>query len=131
MIGETLIGEEVWVGVSEPWNFEGPDGQNRLQGRVVRIWQKDPDDVRSQRLELEVTPFCSEEGAMIDRLVAGARYVDERGIVQQIAAGERAAANLSYSALVPDEHRLPGVVPKLIGSVSLSSGERRRGTKEG
>jgi hypothetical protein len=114
-----LIGHEVVVGVGEPWNFEGPDGPGRLQGKVVDVRGADDAD-QKQSVVIEVTPFESEEGVVITKLVAGGRYVEATSIIEQLAAGERAPANLSYRDQVPEDQRLPNVVPKLIGSVRLS-----------
>lgn len=118
-VARLLTGHEVVVGVSEPWGFEGPDGPGRLLGTVVEVRGAD-EPGRRPSVVIRVTPFRSEEGVLVDRLVAGGRYVEETSIVQQLAAGERAPANLSYAELVPEEERLPGTVPKLIGSVRLA-----------
>ena len=114
-----LVGHEVVVGVGEPWNFESPDGPGRLTGKVVDVRGADEPD-QEQSVVIEVTPFESEEGVTITKLVAGGRYVEGTSIIEQLAAGERAPANLSYRDQVPEDRRLPDVVPKLIGSVRLS-----------
>ena len=114
-----LIGHEVILSIGEPWNFEGPDGRGRLKGKVVAIRGLE-DGAGTQSVDIEVTPFESEEGVVVRRLVAGSRYVDASSIVEQLARGERAPANLSYREQVPDEKLLENVVPKLIGSVRLS-----------
>ena len=69
---------------------------------------------------IEVTDFEAEDGSMVSRLVAHQRYHDNSGIIEQVASGEVAPANLNYSAEV-DARKLPeGVSPFLIGSVELS-----------
>ena len=114
-----LIGHEVVIGVGEPWNFEGPDGSGRLQGRIVAVNNVEQADGK-QSVSIDVTPFESEEGALITNLVGGHRYVDEASLVEQLATGERAPANLSYTHQVPEPKRIKNVVPKLIGSIRLS-----------
>lgn len=114
-----LTGQEVVIGVGEPWNFESSDGPGRLRGKVVEVHGADEGTGR-QSIVIEVTPFDSQEGVRVEKLVATRRYEDETSIIDQLAAGERAPANLSYRDQIPDTQRLSGVVPKLIGSVRLA-----------
>lgn len=113
-----LIDHEIIVGVGEPWDFEGPDGPGRLLGKVIDIYGVDSPD-QEQSVVIGVTPFESEEGVVITQLVAGGRYVEAKSIIEQLAMGDRAPADLSYGDQVPEEKMLPDVVSKLIGSVRL------------
>ena len=82
--------------------------------------RQDGENLRSQRVFLDVTPFVAEDGSTVAKLVAMRRYKDMSGIVEQIASGEHAPANFSYEGQV-DRRKMPeGVSPGLIGSLSLS-----------
>lgn len=116
-----LVGRKVTISVGEPWDFTSSAGDNALDGRIVGVSDY-ADDPRDQWVELEVTPFVAEGGRTINRLVARRRYQDKIGIVEQIAAGKRADANLSYSRQVPEVERDPKSSPFLIGSVRLAEG---------
>lgn len=116
---ELLVGKKVAISIGEPWDFVSEVGPGALEGRIVALSQPgaDKDD---QWVELEVTPFASEEGPEVRCVVVHARYYDEMGIAEQLAAGEKAPANLNYSQEIPDEERDSDVSPFLIGSVRLS-----------
>ena len=102
------------VGFRVPGRGDGRPARARLGGAPV-----DGDGSKwGVHLELD-TPFASEEGPVVRSLVAKRRYVSAEGIVEMLAAGERVSANLSYSHEVPEDARLPGVSPFLIGSVRL------------
>jgi len=118
-VAKLLVGHPVVVYVSDPFGFEYPDGGDALRGRVVDVRSGD-DAPSSQEVRLEVTPFVSEEGAEVRRLVASRRHKLPAGIVEMLAAGERVEANLSYADEVPEEMRATGRVPKLVGGVLLS-----------
>lgn len=119
-VGRLLAGQRVRISVGEPWNFESADGPGALAGRIVRVvHEADGAGSRPGSIELEVTPFESKEGVRITRLAASQRYADETTMVEQLAAGETAPANLDYSDQVPEERRKPGALPKLIGSLRL------------
>jgi hypothetical protein len=119
-VGRLLAGQRVRISVGEPWDFESVDGPGVLAGRIVRVFH-DSDGAGSRlgSIEVEVTPFESEEGVRITRLTASQRYADETTMVEQLAAGEVAPANLDYSDQVPEERRKPDVLPKLIGGLRL------------
>jgi hypothetical protein len=104
--------------VGEPWDFEGPDGQNVLKGEIVAV-RENPEAPHGQEVLLAVTPFTARTGHTVDRLVARARYEDEVGIVEHLARGRDAEANLSYSEQVPEGERDPRGTPKLIGGFRL------------
>jgi len=109
----------VVISVGEPWDFESAAGAGTLNGEIARIAPGDGDNDRYS-IEVEVTPFESKEGVTVSRLRASQRYEDETGILEQVAAGEVAPANLDYSDQVPKEKRRPNSVPKLIGSLRLA-----------
>lgn len=119
-VARLLVGHEVAVGVSEPWDFEGPDGPNALRGTVAEVILGADDPDAPPTVVVRVTPFRSEEGVVVDRLVAAARHARQGSILRQLAAGERPTADLSYAELVPEGRQLQGKVPKLIGSVRLA-----------
>lgn len=116
-----LKDKAVEIFVSEPFGFEYPRGGTGMRARVseVRLGERGDASAQALRLELE-TPFVSEEGPLITRLTAGRRHKLREGIVEMLAGGERVPANLSYLDQVPEERRLPGTTPKLIGSVRLA-----------
>ncbi len=116
-VGRLLAGRAVTISVGEPWNFESPDGENTLRGRILGAFT---DEADSQSLEIEVTPFLAEGGREIDRLVARVRYEDSKGIIEHLAAGEDAEVNLDYWAQIPEEERDPHSSPFLIGGVRLT-----------
>lgn len=123
-VGRLLVGQRVRISVGEPWDFESADGPGALGGRIVRVMREEGVDgagsaERPCAIELEVTPFESKEGVRITRLTASQRYVDETTMVEQVAAGEPAPANLDYSEQVPEERRRDDALPKLIGSLRL------------
>lgn len=114
-LGRLLLGSTIRVGVSEPWDFDGPyEG-----GLKARIEDAGKDKEGKQWIALEVEPFESEEDVTITRLLARGRYTDELDIVRQVAEGEHATVSLSYEDQVPEDKKIPGVVPKLIGNIQL------------
>lgn len=118
-LARLLVGKAVEVSVAEPWDFEYPGRASSLRGRVRAVDVAGKPEDQSVRLELE-DPFVSEEGPRIGSLLARRRHRLPEGMVEMLAAGERVSANLSYSDGVPEKDRLPGVTPKLIGSVRLA-----------
>lgn len=117
-VGRLLVGRGVSISVGEPWDFESPDGQNLLRGEIVAV-RENPEVPHGQEVLLAVTPFTTGTGHTVDRLVARARYEDEVGIVEHLARGRDAEANLSYSEQVPERERDPRGAPKLIGGFRL------------
>lgn len=113
------MGRSVSISVGEPWDFEGPDGPNALKGEILEL-RENPEAPHNQEVLLSVTPFSVRTGHTVDRLVARARYEDEVGIVEHLARGQDAEANLSYSEQVPEGERNPKSTPKLIGGVRLA-----------
>ena len=61
-VGRLLVGRQVTVSVGEPWDFESPDGQGVLNGRIVGIAMGKESDLRSQSLRIQVTPFAAAGG---------------------------------------------------------------------
>lgn len=120
-VGWLLLGQRVRIGVSEPWDFEGPDKDGAIMGTIIDAGQGEPSNPDTQWLLLETTPFDSEEGVEISHLRAGTRYAGEAPIVVQVANGARATVNLSYGDQVPENKRLANVVPKLIGNIQLTT----------
>ena len=119
-VGRLLVGRSVSISVGEPWDFEGPDGPNALKGEILAI-RENPEAPHSQEVLLSVTPFGVRTGHTVDRLVARARYRDDEvGIVEHLARGQDAEANLSFSEQVPEGERDPRSTPKLIGGVRLA-----------
>jgi hypothetical protein len=118
-VGRLLVGRLVSISVGEPWDFEGPDGPNALSGEILAL-RENPEAPHNQEVLLAVTPFSVYTGHTVDRLVARARYEDEVGIVEHLARGQDAEANLSYSEQVPEGERDPRGTPKLIGGVRLA-----------
>lgn len=118
-VGRLLVGRPVSISVGEPWDFESPDGQNALGGEILEI-RENREAPHSQEVLLAMTPFAARTGHTVDRLVARARYKDEVGIVEHLARGRTAEANLIYSGQVPEGERDPGGTPKLIGGVRLA-----------
>ena len=114
-LGRLLLGRKVRVGVSEPWDFEGPY-EGGLEAHVADAGK---DGRGTEWIQLAVVPFESEEGPKITRLLAQPRYTEETDIVRQVADGLRATVNLSYEDQVTEDQRIPGVVPKLIGNIQL------------
>jgi hypothetical protein len=113
-----LAGRPVSISVGEPWDFESPDGQNVLRGEIVAV-RENPAAPHGQEVLLAVTPFTARTGHAVDRLVARARYEDEVGIVEHLARGQDAEANLSYSEQIPEGERDPKGTPKLVGGFRL------------
>ena len=119
-VGRLLVGRQVTVSVGEPWDFESPDGQGVLNGRIVGVDPGKEGDLRSQSLRIEVTPFAGAGGRRVTHLTATRRYADPGGIIEQVAAGEIAPANLDYGDQVGKEDLPKGASPFLIGSVRLA-----------
>lgn len=59
-VSRVLVGRLVSISVGEPWDFEGPDGPNALNGRITAVGQDEASDLGSQWVEVEVTPFPAE-----------------------------------------------------------------------
>ncbi len=105
-----LVGKKVAISVGDPWGFVSEAGPGTLEGRIVALSEPGAGN-DYQRVEPEVTPFASEEGPKVRRVVAHARYYDETGIAEQFAAGERVPADMYYSREIPEEERDPDVKP--------------------
>jgi hypothetical protein len=121
-----LLGQEVTISVGEPWDFESPDGENVLKGRVIEVLGA-AGDGREQRIRLEVTPFeapAAKTGRTVTHLVAERRHRDTPSVVEAIATGGRAVVNLSYAEEVPDGELSSGRSPFLIGSVELADRQK-------
>jgi hypothetical protein len=118
-VGRLLVGRPVRVSVGEPWDFESADGQGVLKGRIKEV-RRGEGDLGDQRIVIEVTPFTVEGGAAVNHLTATRRYKDETGIIEQVAAGQTAPANLDYGDQVSPENLPEGVSPFLIGGVRLA-----------
>lgn len=117
-VGRLLVGHEVVITVGEPWDFGSQDVENVLKGRIVEV-SEGGEKPREQWVRLEVTPFEAEEGSNVTHLTARRRYRDTTGLIEQIAQGEDADANLFYDDQVRAEHMPEGTSPFLIGGVRL------------
>ena len=113
------MGRPVSISVGEHWDFVGPDGPNALSGEIL-AHRENSEAPHNQEVLLAVTPFSVRTGHTVDRLVARARYKDEVGIVEHLARGQDAEANLRFSEQVPEGERDPRSTPKLIGGVRLT-----------
>lgn len=118
-VGALLTGRAVEVSVGEPWDFTSADGDNVLRGSIEAV-RSNPEAPHQQEIVLKVTPFEARTGHRIERLTAWARYVEDTGIVEHIAAGEDAEVNLLYDDQVPEAERDPKATPKLIGGFHLA-----------
>lgn len=119
---ESLLGREVGVSVSEPWDFEYPGGARLLTGRVADIGAESAEQGCQWVLVALDTPFVSDAtGAEISRLKATRRHVSDRGIFEQILSGDHPSANLSYAEQVPKERMPARSYPFLIGTIALRS----------
>lgn len=119
-VARLLVGKEVEVSVSEPFDFEYPGEGGLLRGRITAAYAVEGGEASDQRVIVELeTPFVPEEGPLIRSLVARRRYGEAEGIVEMLACEEFASANLSYSHEVPEDEQLSGASPFLIGSVRL------------
>ena len=54
-----LVGRRVGISVGEPWDFEGPGGTNRLEGRIVGVEAGEEGSPGSQALPILVRPVES------------------------------------------------------------------------
>lgn len=117
-VGRLLVGHEVTVTVGEPWDFNSPDGENTIKGRIAAV-SEGGEELREQWVRLDVTPFEAEEGSTVTHLTARRRYRDPTGLIEQIAQGKDADANLFYGDQVGAERMPEGVSPFLIGGVRL------------
>lgn len=118
-VANLLAGLAVRIEVGEPWDFASPDGENVLEGKIVEASREVPDDPRSERVVIAVTPFAGKGGRKIDHLTARRRYKEPTGIVERLAAGEWADVNLGYGDQVGEEDLPHGSSPFLIGGVRL------------
>ena len=116
-VGRLLIGHRVRVSIGEPWDFEYPDGQDALPGRITAVSERG--EHAEQWVRIEVTPFEAEEGSTIRHLTAKQRYVEPAGMIEIIARGEDANVNLSYADQVTRDKMPEGVSPFLIGGMRL------------
>ncbi len=131
-----LVGSEVAISVGEPWDFASKlpaDSQGVLYGRVVEVGcgdvpdrsdeAGDPISLTSQTFRLAVTPFEVEGIAntyTVEYLTASARYDDDRGVIEQLAAGVEVEVNLGYEDQLAVEDLPEGESPFLIGGVILA-----------
>ncbi len=113
-VARLLRGKEVEIAVAEPFDFEGPDGEeNALRGRIVEARAADVEGGRE--IEIEVAPFASPKGVEVGRLVARARYDDGKDVVEELADGRDPSVNLFY----PTDDGA-GFAGHLIGGVRLA-----------
>jgi hypothetical protein len=61
----------VLVGVGEPWDFEGPDGKNRIKGKITKIINDETVIFKSNHIQ----KFDEGSG---DLFIFSARHVDEK-----------------------------------------------------
>lgn len=134
-----LVGSEVAISVGEPWDFASKlpdDNQGVLYGRVVEVGYGDIPDrsdeagdpssltpLTSQTFRFAVTPFEVEGIAntyTVEYLTASARYGDDCGVIEQLAAGGEVDVNLGYEDQVAVEDLPEGESPFLIGEVILA-----------
>lgn len=111
-VGRLLVGKTVLISVGEPWDFESPDGDNVLRGRIrtVRPGEEPGEAAGSlagEEIELEVTPF-SAKGGEVAWLLARARYSDQKGIIERLASGLDAEVNLHYDVPEGAGHLIGG-----------------------
>ena len=118
-VARLLVGKSVRISIGEPWDFESPDGQNALKGRITAVGQDDPDDHASQWVKIEVTPFVAEGERSVDHVKARGRYELPAGIIEQIAFGDTAIVHLDYGDQVGGENLPEGTGPFLIGGMRI------------
>ena len=115
-VGRLLVGKTVLISVGEPWDFESPDGENTLRGRICTVRSSEEPggaagspggSPAGEEIELEVTPFFA-KGAEVARLFARARYSDHKGIIERLASGLDAEVNLHYDVPGGAGHRIGG-----------------------
>lgn len=123
-IRDLLIGREVGITVSEPWDFEYPKDVRMVTGYVSDAGA-DSDKQSSQWVKVTLDdPFDTPDGepeVKIRHLKATRRHVSERGILEQLLSGEDSEVNLSYRDQVPAEQMPEGTSPFLIGTIALQS----------
>ncbi len=108
-VARLLRGKEVLIDVGEPFDFEGPDGENEIRGRVVEA--RFVTDVPGGReIELAVTPFAAHEGGTVEALVARRRHDNGKDIVEELADGRDPSVNLFYRTDAGAEGHLIGGV---------------------
>ena len=113
-VAALLEGSRVVVSVSEPFDFEGPDGPNEIRGVVDRA-RPSPGE-----FEISVGQFADPkdpEASPVERLVARARYRDGKDVVGELADGGEPDVNLFYKSRAGNEGHL-------IGSVCLAGWPR-------
>lgn len=110
-VARLLRGKEVLIDVGEPFDFEGPDGENEVRGRVVEA--RTADVPGGREIELEVTPFVSHKGGTVRGLLARRRHDNGKDIVEELADGRDPAVNLSYKTDA-------GAQGHLIGGIRLA-----------
>lgn len=112
-VARLLLGQQVVVSIGEPWDFESPDGENVLRGRIRAV--RSDEASGEQEIELEVSAFAA-KGGKVDRLVARARYEEQKAIIERLASGKDAEVNFLY--------RTPEGTPgHLIGGFELEEAE--------
>ena len=124
-IRDLLLEREVGITVSEPWDFEYPDGARMMTGHITDAGA-DSEQTRSQWVEVALgAPFVSVAGeplgVKVGRLKATRRHVSERGLLEQLLAGDYPSVNLDFGDQVSEEEMPGGGSPFLIGTIALGS----------
>ncbi len=114
----TLVGKSIVIWVSEPWDFESPEGENVINAQVVEVGTKKATFclVAEAPYEVEV-PRSKARGR---RFLLSSRYEDDR--IMDIAKGRDIMAAV---AVVPPGKSDHAAIYALIGSVFLKDQEPR------
>lgn len=96
-----LIGKRVILSIGEPWDFDSPDGQNKLMGVISEI-SKNENSKRPWVL-LNTTPF-EYDNKSISQLIGHSRHVGCNAI-EDLLMGRSASCNFIFKKTGLEIHR--------------------------
>lgn len=120
---ERFEGARVSISVGEPWDFDSPDGENRVNGKIVKISFH---STGPEVIEIKTTPF-NWEGSIISQLFCSTRYGKEVA-AREFSEARRVSCNMHFNKFgkVFDSSEMASIpfgqgewAQALIGSISL------------
>lgn len=108
----TLACKQIVIEVSEPWDFAGPEGSNRIPARIIEV--RHGNIIAKAENEIHV-PEKNVQGTRLD---IRPRYVGGR--LRDIALGKRLTVGI---AIIPSGKPIQAGIYAMIGTICLAGRE--------